>query len=111
MPKKIYTDDAGVTHPIRVSDPTATAGIFTASGTATSNVIAKVSKSNREFGLRPRGVRLSRLVGTAPDQATRYKFLPVATLAAYTGAAFAPNATITIGSNTWTVDTREPEDY
>lgn len=111
MANKIYTGDDGGTYRIRVSDDTAASGSFTATGTATSNIVAKVSKSNREFGIRPRGVRLSRLVGAAPNQATRYKFLPVATEAAYDGAAFNPNAEVTVGANTWTVVTREPEDY
>lgn len=111
MPKFSYTDDEGEVHPIRLDDDTATAGGFTNTTATTSNIIAKVSKGNREFGLRPRGVRLSRTVGTAPNQATRSKFLPVATEAGYDAAAFNPNSEVTIGSNTWNVTTRVPEDY
>lgn len=111
MPKYIYTDDKAVTHPIRLDAATATAGSFTATGTATSDVQAKVSKSDREFGLRPRGVRLSRNLGSETVPNLRYKFLPVATLEAYNGTTFDREATVTIGSVAWTVVSRSPEDY
>lgn len=75
------------------------------------DIIAKVSKGNREFGLRPRGVRLSRLAGTAPDQFYRYKFLPLRSKADYTSSTYAKGQTVTIGTVTWTIDSKVPEDY
>jgi len=111
MPKYTYTAESGDTHPIRLNADSATAGSFAAGATATSDIIAKVSKSDREFGLRPRGVRLSRNIGTDEIPNMRYRFLPVATESAYDAAAFNTNADVTVGSLTWQVVTRVPEDY
>lgn len=71
----------------------------------------KISKSDREFGVRPRGVRLSRIVGTAPDTFRRYSFLPVTTPTAFATAAFQLGATIAIDGTDWTVSARIEEDY
>lgn len=78
---------------------------------ANTSLRVKVSKSDREFGIRPRGVRLSRIVGTAPDTFRRYSFLPVTTPTAFATAAFQLGATITIGDTDWTVSARIEEDY
>lgn len=89
---------------------------FAAAGTPPTGEInnkikAKTSKTNREHGLRPRGVTLARVVGTAPDTFRKYSFLPVLTLTAWGSAAFAVGATITIGSISWEVVGQVPEDY
>lgn len=111
MPKAAYTDDAGVTHPIRLSGAVLTAGAFTANDPATSRVPAKVSKSKREFGLGPRGVHLSRNIGTAAVPNMRYKFLPIATPAAALSSLYAENAVVAIDGTNWTVGSFKAEDY
>lgn len=111
MPRYRYTADSGETHSIRLSSDSATAGSFTGSATVTSSIKAKVSKGSREFGLRPRGVRLSRNLGDDDEPNMRYRFLPVATEALYDGAGFAEDSEITIGGDTWTVTSKVPEDY
>lgn len=58
---------------------------------------------SREFGVHPRGVTLSRTIGTAPDTFKKYKFLPVLTATALTGAGFTIGTEITIGATAWTV--------
>lgn len=106
-----YESDSTSVHFIRLS-----AGRLAVAGTPTtapvnSPVKVKVSKTNREFGLRPRGVRLSRTVGTAPDTFKRYSFLPVLTKTAFDGTGFAVGATITIDSIAWTIVGKISEDY
>lgn len=89
---------------------------FAAAGTPTTNAIdspikAQISKGNKEFGLRPRGVRLARLVGAPPDTFRKYTFLPVLTIADYNSAGFAIGASISIGGVAWEVVGKVPEDY
>lgn len=64
---------------------------------------------SREFGIHPRGVTLSRTIGTAPETFKKYKFLPVLTSAGLATATFSVGATITIGSVTWTVSDQVAE--
>jgi len=106
-----YEADNGEIHPIRLNTLTAAVAGTAPEGATTSDIIAKVSKSNREFGIRPRGVILTRTVGTAPDTFTRRRFLPVLTEAAWGGSGFAPDATITINSIAWKVLRKVPEDF
>lgn len=109
--KSKYEDDKGVIHPIRLSaDSAAQAGAEPA-GAVTSNIPAKVSKGNREFGLRPRGVRLYRSVGTAPNLFNKYKFLPLRSQADAADAEYAQEATIAIGGISWKVAAFVAEDY
>lgn len=114
MPAKIttkYEADNGDIHGITLSpDFEAVAGTAP-TGTVSSPVKAKISKSNREYGLRPRGCRLSRIIGTAPDTFKKYTFLPVLTPSAFATATFAIGATITIGGVVWTIVSKEGEDY
>lgn len=106
-----YESDDGVIHPIRLSsDRVASAGTAPTEPVS-SNAYAKISKSNREFGIRPRGVRLVRTLGTAPNTFKKYSFLPVLTAETWDGAEFDPGATITINTVAWTVAARVPEDY
>lgn len=106
-----YESDDGVIHPIRMdSDRIAAAGTAP-TGAITSNAYAKISKTNREFGIRPRGVRLVRTLGTAPLTFKRYTFLPVLTATAWDGDGFDPGATVTVDGVAWTVAGRVPEDF
>lgn len=106
-----YEADEGDIYAIILSpDYAAKAGAAPA-GTVTSPIKAKVSKSSRAYGIRPRGVTLSRTIGTAPDTFNKTTFLPVLTPSAFSSATFALGATITIGSTTWTIVGKRPEDY
>lgn len=102
-----YQADNGDIHPIRLSLETAAAAGAAPTGDITSPIRAKVSKTNREFGLRPRGLVLSRDVGTAPDIVKRYKFLPILTATAFQN----PPGGYTINGVAWEVVGKEPEDY
>ena len=107
----LYEANSGDVHAIRLdSDRLAVAGT-PPTGNATSNIKASVSKTNRSHGIRPRGVRLGRIIGTPPDTATKYAFLPVLTATAFSGAGFQLGATITYKGFTWTVVARLEEDY
>lgn len=106
-----YLADSGDIHPMRIQEDRVIAADPVPSGPVSPFVATvKISKGNRAFGIRPRGVRLKRVSGTAPDQRTRYTFLPVRTPEAWAEPAFNPNATIVIGANSWTVVDRVNED-
>lgn len=88
---------------------------YAAAGTEPTGAVnakgsAIVSKTKREFGLRPRGVVLSRLVGTAPDQFKKYSFLPVLLASEFGTGNFTEGSTITIDSVAWTVTSLVEED-
>lgn len=106
-----YESDDGVIHPIRLNSDRVAAAGTAPTGAVTSNAYAKISKSNREFGIRPRGVRLVRTLGTAPLTFKRYTFLPVLTGEAWDGAEFDPGAALTINGVQWTVAARVSEDF
>lgn len=108
--KKYEADDATVHQILLTPDYAAVAGTEPA-GAITSPIKAKVTKSNREFGLRPRGVGLVRTVGTAPDTFVKRAFLPVLTATGFVAPAFAIGATITIGTVNWTIASKHNEDY
>lgn len=99
-----YTADDGDIKPIRLGNESAEAGSFSAATGLNDRDFVKVSKSNREFGMRPRGVRLRRR-GT---DGLQYRFQPMATQAAYEAAIAA--GTVTVGANTWIVTSPVPED-
>jgi hypothetical protein len=96
---------------LSLKPPTAAAAGTPPSGEVTQNVKIKVTKSSREFGIKPRGVALSRTLGTAPDTFTKQAFLPVLTPAAFATPAFAIGSSITIGGVVWTVVGRRAEDF
>lgn len=66
------------------------------------------SGSRRRFGVHPRGVNLTRLAGTAPDQVVKRTFLAFGTQAALDAVAL--NSTIAVGGVNWTVASKVPED-
>ncbi len=99
-----YTAESGEVHRVRLEAETAAAGGFSATTGFTSSVRAKVSKNNGEFGLRPRGVRLSR-----EAVATVGRFLPVADSGTVDSLVTA--GTVTIGGETWQVISPVAEDY
>lgn len=104
----LYTADSTATHPIRLSTAAATAQTSVATqGTATNGISAIAGGSRKRLGLRARGVRLTRKVGTAPNQGTRSTFLPILKPADFT--ALSKGSEITIGSLTYTVSSKVPE--
>ena len=107
---KYEGNDASV-HRILLTPEYAAAAGSPPTGAVDNDIRPKVSKTNGEFGLRPRGVRLSRTIGTAPDTFKKYAFLPVLTIANFNSPTFANGATVTIGSDTWTIVAKVAEDY
>lgn len=105
-----YEADGGDIHPIRLRPDTAAVAGTAPAGAITSSIRTKVSKGNREFGIRPRGVTISRTLGTAPDTFTVTQFIPCLTPAAYGVTPFVVGATITYQANPWTVVSLRPED-
>jgi hypothetical protein len=84
-------------------------GAVYTSGAATADFTLHAfnGASRRRFGIHCRGVRLSRLTGTAPEQTLKRSFLPVGTEAALDSIAL--ESTITIGGIAWTVKGKVPE--
>ena len=107
----LYLSDKNVKHPIRLTpDYAAAAGSPPASG-GSSDIKAKVTKTNREFGIRPRRVILSRTVGTGDSSFRKYAKLPVLTLTTFNSDAYALGASIDIGGTTYDVVSRQSEDF
>lgn len=106
-----YEDDQGVIHPIRLSPEIAAEAGTEPTAAVGSNIKAKVSKGNREFGLRPRGRRLARLVGTGNDAFYKYSFLPLRSIADNAGTSYAIGETIEIGGVSWQIIEEIKEDY
>lgn len=73
-----YEDETGRIHPMRVRQQVADA-LTTPAPVAEINdrLRVKVSRSNKEFGIRPRGLRLSLTVGNPPNTFVKYAFIPV----------------------------------
>lgn len=106
-----YEDDTGSIHPFKLTAAYAAVAGTPPTGAVNDSIKPKISKTNREHGLRPRGVRLSRTVGTAPDTFKKYGFLPVLTATGFVGATFAEGSTITIDGVDWTIIGKVAEDY
>lgn len=107
---KYEADDASIYAVKLTPDYAAKAGTAP-TGAVTSPIKVKVSKSTKAYGIKPRGVSLSRTLGTAPDTFTKSAFLPVLTPSAFASPAFALGATVVIGVNTWTIVGKRGEDY
>jgi hypothetical protein len=114
MPAQVrtkYQGDDNTIYAIRLSPPFAEKAGTAPTGAVTSPIKAKVTKSTKEFGLRPRGVTLARTLGTAPDTFVKTTFLPALTLSAFNGTAFALAAKVTIDGVEWEIVSRRAEDY
>ncbi len=111
MARTKYQANNGTIHRLVMSSARIAVAGTAPTGDIDSPIPAKVSKSNRQYGVRPRGVRLMRPVNpTATDKVYR-SFLPVLTETAWDGSAFNEDATVTIGGVAWKVTARVPEDY
>jgi len=106
-----YEANSGSIHSLLLSADRASEAGTEPSGNVNSKIKAQMSKTNKEFGLRPRGVRLARVIGTEPDTFKKYTFLPVLTPTEWNSATFQNGATITIGSTNWEVVAAVAEDY
>lgn len=106
-----YEANAGSIHRILLTPEYAAVAGTPPMGDVDSSIRPKVTKTKREFGIKPRGVTLVRTIGTAPDTFKKYTFLVVLTETAWNGATFAPGATITIDSVDYTVVNRVGEDF
>jgi len=116
MARSKYESDSGAIHSINLSaKKLAVASNTVPTGAVDSDIIAKVSKSNREFGLRPRGVVMTKVVtgGTGGNavSATKSTFLPILSKTVFDGATFAKETTHTYDGSTWTVLSKRAEDY
>ena len=114
MPANIktrYETDGGDIHPITMKPATYTVAGTPPSGTPTQNIKVQISKSSRSYGLKPRGLTLSRTLGTAPDTFTKSAFLPILTPADFALPGNQNGSSITIGGVIWIVVGRRGEDY
>lgn len=119
MSKRIvgYESDAGTVHPLRVDLDTeaGSTGNPVANTAVNSKIKAKVSKTNREFGLRPRGAMLRHDISFNSNGVdyvySKYRFLPIFQKATYDGSAFNEGAQVISKGETWVVVSQIPEDY
>lgn len=109
--RTFYEADSGDIHPIRITPESLAAAGAVPAGPVTNNIPAKITKGNRQFGLRPRGVRIARQFGTAPDTFYRYRFIPVLSEASFGVAPFVINGSVTYDGAAWTVVNVVGEDY
>lgn len=106
-----YESNSARIHPLLLSLASFQATSIPPTGAVNDFLRPKISKSRREYGLKPRGVILSRTLGTAPDTFKKYYFLPILTQAAYNGTTYADGATVNIATVPWTVVGRVNEEY
>ena len=104
---RAYASDQGFVCLIRQSDQEAAAS-GAGGGTVDAPFHCLCSGSRRRFGIHARGVRLTRTLGTAPNTFTRSSFLAFPTAAAWNAATVGGD--ITIGSVSWTVSSKVPEE-
>lgn len=106
-----YESDRGTIHSIRLQPATLAVAGAQPAGAVDSDIKAKVTKTNREFGLRPRGVTIAITRGEGEETFTETAFIPVLTIAGFATAGFQLNAAIQYGGEAWTVVGRKAEDY
>lgn len=107
-----YKADGGSIHPIRVRQATYDTVLGTEpTGEVTSNVRAKISKSKREFGLRPRMVLIARTRGTGDDTYTDYATLPVLDPDDFNSSTggWVTGSKLSYKSQTWEIVARYPQ--
>lgn len=103
-----YESDDGKIYNLKISQEKVAAAGGSA-GATTSDMYVKLSKTDREFGKRPRFVTLSQSETTTSGRTLKtYSRLPVTTQAAW--AAMSNGQDITIDGETYEVSGKEPED-
>lgn len=106
-----YEADDGTIHAIRLRPETVAIAGAAPGGAVDSSIKVKVTKSNREFGIRPRSITISQTKGTDPDTFKVYATIPILTEAAFAAAPAQLGAEVTYDGDTWTVVSRNAEDY
>lgn len=106
-----YESSEGSIHQIRMDSARIAVAGAAPSGAVNSPIKVKISKSNREFGIRPRGVQLRRPVNPGADDKIFRSFLPVLTETAFNSNTFALDAQVTIGGVAWKIIGKVQEDY
>lgn len=111
-----YKADDDTVHPIRLnSKTTAVAGNPAPTEATTSSIYAKVSKSNREFGIRPRRVTGVKTVEVTQGEETytirKRVTVPILNPDTFDGTAFDIGATFTYDGEQYTVQSKQSEDY
>lgn len=104
-----YRSDEGDIHSVRL-----TPGIAEIAGTAptddtTSDVSVKISRAKGEYGIKPRRVRGSAIIGTGADAYRRYITVPVLTPTDFDSAEFAKGASLTYDGRVYKIVTRLKE--
>jgi len=81
-------------------------------GTVNSQLLPKISKGNKAYGIRPRFLRLSRTaqVGTDPTDLKTYR-TKLIILDKDNFASFSKGSSVTFKGNTWTITEKVLEDY
>lgn len=102
-----YQSNAGDIHPLRVRSTFVSAIGSQPSGSIDSDINARTRKNSRQYGLRVRGWRLYRIIGSGANQFRRYTFLPKLTQSEYNEAF---PETISISGVDWKPLARVPED-
>jgi hypothetical protein len=109
MPVSVYQTDDGPLHPIRMSAAKlALAGAVPSGGTYPPFV--KISKSTREFGIRPRYALATTPNGATVGPTVAYERFICLTDTGFGTAPFAVGSTFTYKSKTYTVVKLVPED-
>lgn len=106
-----YESSEGSIHQIRMESARIAVAGAPPSGAVNSPIKVKISKSNREFGIRPRGVQLRRPVNPGATDKIFRSFLPVLTETAFNSNTFALDAQVTIGGTAWKIIGKVQEDY
>lgn len=107
-----YKADGGSIHPIRVRQATFdTIQGTEPTGEVSSQVRAKISKSKREFGLRPRMVLIARTRGAGADTFTEYATLPVLDPDDFNSSTggWVQGSSLSYKSQTWEIVARYPQ--
>lgn len=104
---KYESNELGLILTCKLSPEEGAAAGVAPSGSADTGLTAYASGSRRRHGVHTRGLTLSRLVGAAPNQFTKSKFLTMLTVAAYDSAAIGDN--VSVGGVSWTVSGKIPE--
>lgn len=107
-----YQADSGFVHAIRINPITVTLAGAAPVDPVDSEVRVKISKGNREFGIRPRRIKIGKTFGVAPNTFVRTAYIAVLTPATFAAATHQLNAVVTYkGDADWQVISRDPEDY
>lgn len=116
MALKKYQSDLLTVHPIRLGRYNAAVAANTEpEGEIDSVVRVKVSKSNREFGIRPRSVGLTRTIEAEDGEETRIvtlrSKLPILTKDVFDGETMSIGTEVTVNEVVWTIASKNAEDY